>query len=158
GVSGLPQQLGKHAFEEWFRAAFQHVVGGLQANCSGFGCVRLRFGVAQHQSRDSVSMSSHELKQDVAANRYSDEDCASYASIVQNAGKIRRVFFHRSWPFADARSTVSAKIGQNEAIAPLQRLRHRQPKLMMNRKRMEQNHRRAVAKYLIEDFGVAALN
>jgi hypothetical protein len=53
---------------------------------------------------------------------------------------------------------MPAKIGQDQLILRSEGLRRRQPELVMNRKRMQQEYRRPAAENRIEQFRVIALD
>jgi hypothetical protein len=68
------------------------------------------------------------------------------------------MLLHRRRTLADAGLSVPAKVGKQEAVAACQRIRHREPELMMCRERMKQNDRRAVAGDPVNSLRVTALD
>jgi hypothetical protein len=51
---------------------------------------------------------------------------------------------------------VAPKIGQNQPITRRQLFGNRKPEFMMNRKRVQKDHRRAIAECPVDNLGIAA--
>ena len=150
--------LRNHGFEKRFGAAFENIVRRLQAPGARFRTIGRRFGVAQSERSHATAMFSPELEQRVAADRDADQRSAADFGVVHHARDVGGVFLHRGRTFADAGIAVPAQIRQHKAIPRGQSFGHRQPEFMIDRKRMQQDHRRAVAERPVDDFGVAALD
>ncbi len=78
--------------------------------------------------------------------------------MVEDASKIGRMLFHGGGTFARTGVAVAAQVGEDELIARCQSLRRWEPKLMMHRKRMKEDDRRAGSKGFVSDLSVAAFN
>src|SRR5215813_7146523 len=66
------------------------------------------------------------------------------------------MLWHGCRTLTKTRFAMTAQIRHDQAIARRQKVRHRKPKLMVNRKWVEQNYRRAASGDIIKDFGVIA--
>jgi hypothetical protein len=86
---------------------------------------------------------------------------AARAQLQRHPARAR----HRSRAFsisgrtvANPRFAVPAKIRQDQPVTSRQSLRHLHPEFVIHGKRMQQEHRRAVAHNPIENVGIAAAN
>ncbi len=103
-------------------------------------------------------MAAPEFEDGVAADRNSDQRSAADVGIIHHRGNIGGMLRHCRRTFADARVSVTAQIGQDQAISRRESLRDGQPEFMIDGKGMQQNDWRAVAQRPVGDLCVLAFD
>src|SRR5262249_17743170 len=110
--------------------------------------------VAENQSLRPVSRAAPEFKEDISANRHTDERRATDSFLIADSCQIVGMLRHRRWPLPNFRIPVPTHIRKDQAISVGQPRHSSGPELMMHWKRMEKQDSRTTAHSGIDELRV----
>ena len=154
-----PAAMGGGA-EESFEIGFDELGGAALANLRdvllAFGTggvgVALRFRRAEGEGLDAVGRGAPNFIERVAANRAAGEERLAEAEVIEEACGVGSELLDGDGAFASLRLAVSAQVRNDEAVFRGQVVGDGNPEAVIEGRRVEENHARALAERGVKEF------